>query len=55
MPGAESVARAARERAEKELQDEQFDRAVEDEKRKLRQRKPLLHRLFPWKISVTRR
>lgn len=46
---------AARARARAELLDEATDREVERLKEEMRRRKPLLHRLFPWKINVTRR
>lgn len=41
--------------AEKELADEEFRKAVEDHKTYLRTKKPFYHKIFPWKITVTRR
>lgn len=41
--------------AEKELEEERFREAVEQMKSKLRQKKPLLHKIFPWKITIQRR
>lgn len=43
------------EEARKELDDEIFREKVEEAKEKIRNKKPLLHILFPWKIKLERR
>ena len=45
----------AEEEARKELEEDLFREKVETAKVKLRNKKPLLHRLFPWKIKLERR
>lgn len=44
-----------RAQAQKELAEERFRQAVEVEKDRLRQHKPLWVRLFPWRITIDRR
>jgi len=41
--------------ARKELYEDKFKEAVEKEKAKILAHKPLMHRIFPWKIIVIRR
>lgn len=41
--------------AKKELADEEFRLAVDAEKIRLKQYRPLWVRLFPWKITIKRR
>lgn len=41
--------------AVKEIEEENYRVAVDAEKERIRQHVPLLHRLFPWKITITRR
>lgn len=43
------------EEAEKELQQEKERQLIDELKVKLKTKRPLSHRLFPWKITVTRR
>lgn len=47
--------KAISEQALAEVRAEQYRAAVEREKERLRKRVPLLHRLFPFKITITRR
>lgn len=51
----ETLARDARRLAETELRQEQFRKLVESEKERLRSKRPLLHRLFPFTITIKRR
>lgn len=44
-----------RKQAQLELAKENFRDAVEKEKARLRNKRPLLHRLFPFKIIIVRR
>lgn len=48
MPTIEEVAK-------QELEDELFRERVEKHKQYLRERVPVWHRLFPWKITIERR
>lgn len=41
--------------AQKQLEKEMFDEAVEKYKEKLKNRKPFWGKLFPWKIVVIRK
>lgn len=41
--------------AMQELKAEQFREKVDDYKQQLRLKKPLWHRLFPWRITITKR
>lgn len=41
--------------AKKEIAEENFRQAVEAEKARLRQYRPLWVRLFPWQITIKRR
>lgn len=52
---AQYTARGVRFVAEKELREERFRAAVEIEKERLRNYRPLLHRLFPFVITISRR
>lgn len=42
-------------KAKEEVEEESFREKVEAEKERIRNKRPLLHRLFPWKITITRR
>lgn len=44
-----------REQAEKEYQEELFRAAVERYKQRLRERKSLWDKIFPWKILIVRK
>lgn len=41
--------------AKKEIAEEKFRQAVEAEKTRLRQYRPLWVRVFPWRITIKRR
>lgn len=41
--------------AQREVMEEQFREAIEQEKERIRKHVPLLKRLFPWKIRIVRR
>lgn len=41
--------------ARQELEEEMYREAVEAKKVELRARKPWLHRIFPWVITINRR
>lgn len=41
--------------AQQELEEEKFRDEVERQKQKILTKKPLLHRLSPWKITIKRR
>lgn len=41
--------------AKKEIAEEKFRQAVEAEKARLQQYKPLWVRLFPWRLTIERR
>lgn len=45
----------ARMRAEREIKEEDFEAAVKDCKIKLRTKKSFFDKVFPWKISITRK
>lgn len=45
----------ARELAEAAIREERFRSQVEIEKARLRERKPWWHKVFPFKITITRR
>lgn len=48
------IANSIREQALKEIHEEEFRRAVDEYKQKLRETK-WYHRIFPWKIIILRR
>jgi len=41
--------------AKDELKEEAFREAIEQEKEKIRNHKPLWHRIWPWQIIIIRR
>lgn len=55
MSSDDDYAERVRKEALSEIEQERFREAVEASKERLRRRKPLMERLFPWEITIKRK